>query len=109
MRAHEGLEKETIMAQFLADIAGMLELFAVAAGLVLLHRARKDAPAGLLKAAGWILVIGGVLVALCTAYYWFKYQARGDFAGASAGCPMMMEGRHMGPMHGEGSPMETPR
>ena len=32
------------MPQFLADIAGMLELFAIAAGLVLLHRAAKDGP-----------------------------------------------------------------
>ncbi len=40
------------MAQFTADIAGMLELFAIATGLVLLHRAGKEAPAKLLKAAG---------------------------------------------------------
>lgn len=33
------------MAEFLGDIAGMLELFAVAAGLVLLHRASREAPA----------------------------------------------------------------
>jgi len=39
------------VAQFTADIAGTLELFAIAAGLVLLHRAQKEAPAKLLEAA----------------------------------------------------------
>lgn len=48
------------MAQFTGDIAGMLELFAIAAGLVLLHRAGKEAPAKLLQAAGWVLVAGGM-------------------------------------------------
>lgn len=85
------------MAQFLADIAGMLELFAIAAGLVLLHRAAKDGPAKLLKAAGWVLVVGGVAVGLCTTYYWFKYQSRGEFDGAHMGYPKMMRGQGMGP------------
>lgn len=77
------------MAQFLADIAGMLELFAIATGLALLHRASKEAPAKLLKASGWVLLIGGILVALCTGYYWLRYQSRGEFDGAHASCPMM--------------------
>lgn len=72
------------MAQFLADIAGMLELFAIAAGLALLHRAAKDGSARLLKIAGWVLVVGGIAVGLCTGYYWFKYQAQGGFDSASA-------------------------
>lgn len=41
-RTTRGSEDNT-MAQFAADIAGMLELFAIAAGLVLLHRAGKEA------------------------------------------------------------------
>jgi len=47
------------MTQFIADIAGMLEVFAIAAALVLLHKASKEAPAKLLKAAGLVLVVGG--------------------------------------------------
>ncbi len=78
------------MAQFTADIAGMLELFAIAAGLVLLDRASKDAPAKLLKAAGWVLVAGGVVVGLCTTLYWFKYQSRGEFDNTHMGYPGMM-------------------
>lgn len=84
------------MAEFLGDIAGMLEIFAIAGGLVLLARARKEAPARLLAAAGWVLVVGGISVGLCTSYYWFRYQSRGDFAaahGPSAG----MTGRVTGP------------
>lgn len=67
------------MGEFNADIAGMLEIFAIALGLVLFHWASKDAPARLLKAAGWVLVVGGVVVGLCTTLYWFKYQSRGGF------------------------------
>jgi len=39
------------MAEFLADLAGMLEIIAIAAGFVILHRTEKDAPANRLKAA----------------------------------------------------------
>jgi len=87
------------VAEFLADIAGMLELFAIAAGLVLLHRAAKEAPARLLKAAGWVLVAGGIVVGLCTSYYWYRYQARGEFDSGHMGYPGMMygEGGSMGP------------
>ncbi len=87
------------MAQFTADIAGMLELFAIAAGLVLLHRAGKEAPAKLLKTAGWVLVAGGIVVGACTTYYWFKYQSRGEFDTAHMGYPGMMHapGTGMGP------------
>ncbi len=73
------------MTQFLADIAGMLEVFAIAAGLVLLHRASKEAPAKLIKTAGWVLVAGGVGVGLCTSYYWFKYQSQGEFESTHTG------------------------
>jgi len=87
------------MAQFTADIAGMLELFAIAAGLVLLHRASKEAPAKLLKAAGWVLVAGGIAVGACTTVYWFKYQSRGEFDTVHMGYPGMMHapGTGMGP------------
>lgn len=61
--------------QFLGDIAGMLEIFAIAAGLVLLHHAGKASGTGLLKAAGWILVVGGIVVGLCTIYYWFSFRS----------------------------------
>jgi hypothetical protein len=84
------------MAQFLADIAGMLEVFAIATGLVLLHRASKEAPAKLLKAAGWVLVVGGVSVGLCTSYYWFKYQSQGGFETTHMGYSETMHGSDMG-------------
>ena len=77
------------MAQFLSDIAGMLEIFAVAAGLLLLHRASKEAPARLMKVAAVVLLLGGVAVGLCTASYWFKYQKAGMFErNASWSMPM---------------------
>ncbi|NOY90168.1 MAG: hypothetical protein GXP55_03085 [Deltaproteobacteria bacterium] len=67
------------MSQFLGDIAFMLELFAAAAGLVLLHLAAKEAPAKLLRAAGLVLLLGGVGASLCTSYFWFQYHAQGRF------------------------------
>jgi hypothetical protein len=93
-----GSEDET-MAQFTADIAGMLELFAIAAGLVLLHRASKEAPAKLLQAAGWVLVAGGIVVGACTTVFWFKYQSRGEFDTVRVGYPGLMHapGSGMGP------------
>lgn len=78
------------MAQFLADIAGMLEIFAIAGGLLLLHRAAKEAPAKLLKAAGWVLLVGGVLSGICTSYYWFRYQGRGEFHSSHMSYSEMM-------------------
>ena len=86
------------MAQFLADIAGMLEIGAIAAGLVLLYRARSDAAAGLLRAAGVVLIVGGVAVGACTTWYWFSYRARGEFATAH----MMPAGMMMMPMTDSG-------
>lgn len=77
------------MAQFLGDIAGMLEIFAIALGLVLLHRAAKESPAKLLRAAGLVLVVGGLLVGICTGWYWLKYQLAGDFDRASMWHPWM--------------------
>lgn len=68
------------MTQFNADIAGILEIMAVAAGFVLLHFSKKEAPAPMLKIAALILIIGGLSAGACTAYYWFSYQSAGMFA-----------------------------
>lgn len=77
-----GDEKETTMAQFLGDLAFLFELFAAAAGLLVLHRAASEAKPMLLRAAGWLLIAGGVGGAACTGYYWLHYQQRGDFDAA---------------------------
>lgn len=92
--------------QFLADIAGMLEIFAIAGGLVLLHRASKEPPAQLLRTAGWVLVVGGIVIGLCTAYYWLRYRLHGEFRSAHMGYPGMIyaPGAGMGPgMMGPGT------
>lgn len=74
------------MAQFLGDIAFILEVLGLAAGLVLLHRARREDPSNLLKAAGWILTVSGVAGVLCTTYFWLGYNAQGEFASAYQDC-----------------------
>ena len=71
------------MAQFLGDIAGMMEIFAVALVLVLLHRAAGQPKAMLLKVAGAVLVVGGIGVGLCTTWYWLEYRADGAFEHAT--------------------------
>lgn len=76
------------MAQFLGDIAFLLELGLVSAGLVLLHAGRERS-ARPLRAAGWILVVGATATALCTGYFWLRYHRAGDFDRAAA--PALVE------------------
>ena len=87
------------MTQFLGDLAFVFELFAVAAGLVILHRALEATKPMLLRAAGWLLIVGGAGGAACTGYYWLHYQQRGDFDAAHAVGASSMP--MTGPMHGE--------
>lgn len=91
------------MVQFLADIAGMLEVLAVAAGLLVLHRGRVE-QAGLIKLAGLVLIVGGIAGGGCTGYYWVKYQQNGDFETAYPhhGMDMGKMMDHMQQMMGDG-------
>ncbi len=66
------------MAQFMGDVAFLLELALVAAGLVLLHTGRLQS-AALLRAAGWTLVVGATATATCTTYFWVRYHQAGEF------------------------------
>jgi len=67
----------------------MLEVFAVAGGLVFLHVAKMEAHTKFLRAAGWLLLLAGVGTALCTGYYWFSYQSQGSFDTVHGHAPMM--------------------
>lgn len=85
------------MAQFLGDIAFLLEMALLALGLVLLDRAAKER-AGLVRLAGIVLVTTGILGALCTGYFWFRYYGQGSFDRAYP--PMMHAmGEMPMPMH----------
>lgn len=77
------------MAQFMGDIAFLLELGLVAAGLVLLHVGRERS-AALVRTAGWVLVVGATATALCTSYFWLRYHGAGDFDRAG-GSPVVEE------------------
>jgi hypothetical protein len=84
------------MAMFLAEISFLLALALVAAGLVLWHRGR-EATAGLLRAAGAVLVVGGVLTALCTGYFSVRYHVQGEFDHAYPHHAAMAARGMMGP------------
>jgi len=66
------------MDQFTGDIAAMLEVALIGSGLAVLHFAIKE-QAKLLKAAAYIMMIGGVVGLLCTSYFWFTYHQVGQF------------------------------
>jgi len=66
------------MGQFSADIAYMLEIALIGAGLIVLHSALKQ-KAKLLKASAGIMLIGGVSGLLCTGYWWLSYHKAGVF------------------------------
>lgn len=71
------------MSQFTADIAGILEIAVIAAGLITLYFANKE-QSGLLKGAAWLMIIGGIAIGLCTSYWWFKYHSSGYFNNPSS-------------------------
>lgn len=83
------IEKGIFMAMFLGHIAFILEIFALATGLVLVRLSKENK--GLSSLAGWILVIVGILGAICTGYYMIQYFYLGDFAHAYP--QMMMPGK----------------
>ncbi len=63
---------------FLGDIAFILEVALLAAGLVLFHRAGKEG-SRLLKVTAWIMIVTAVLAVICTSYYWIYYYQAGAF------------------------------
>ncbi|MBY0518737.1 MAG: hypothetical protein K2P81_17635 [Bacteriovoracaceae bacterium] len=77
------------MAMFLGHIAVILEMFALATGIVLVQLIKENK--GFSSLAGWILVIFGILGVICTGYYMLQYFYIGDFAHAYP--QMMMSGK----------------
>ncbi len=94
------------MAQFLGDIVFILELVTVAAGLFVLSIAKKEG-SPFIKSSGLLLVIGGLVIAICSSFFYVKYLFQGEFDSAMPGRGMMgnmMNGRMgSGMMHGFGS------
>jgi hypothetical protein len=66
------------MAMFTAHIAFILEIMALAAGLIALHYADRM-QAKLIRIAGMILVIFALTGIACTAYYAAKYYSQGAY------------------------------
>ncbi|MEQ9110343.1 MAG: hypothetical protein RIF37_06690 [Rhodospirillaceae bacterium] len=86
------------MAQFLGDIAFALWTVLFAGGLIAWHIGTKEA-AGLIKTAALVMVVVGIGGAVCTGYFWFKYEQAGAFDNAYPKMGMeMMGGAPMRPM-----------
>ena len=66
------------MDQFTGDIAAMLEIALIGAGLVVLYYAGKEG-SKLMKVGAYVMLIGGILGLICTGYWWFKYHEAGVF------------------------------
>lgn len=80
------------MAMFQLEIAFLLELALLAAGLVLLHLGRQGT-APLLKAAGFVLIVGAVITAACSGYFGVRYHVQGEFDHAYPSLHRMTEHR----------------
>lgn len=78
------------MAQFLGDIAFALWTVLFAGGLIAWHFG-TEAGAQLIKTAAGVLVVVGLGGAVCTGYFWFKYNSAGEFDTAYA-ATMPMQG-----------------
>lgn len=89
------------MAMFLAEISFLFSLALFATGLVLWHRGR-EATAGLLRAAGAVLVVGAALTALCTGYFSVRYHVQGEFDHAYPDGAVMAARGMMGPARSQG-------
>jgi hypothetical protein len=69
------------MTMFTFHIAYILQVMAVAAGLVTLHYATKSR-AKLIKTAGILLVVFGTGGVICTGYFGIKYYSMGHYEHA---------------------------
>jgi hypothetical protein len=98
------------MAQFLGDIAGMLEILTFGLGLVVLHHAQAQ-QSTLLKLAALVMLVGSLGSGICTTYYWVDYQQAGVFSSdaqlghghTDSGSAHQLHGpmrAHDGPHHG---------
>ncbi len=74
------------MAQFLGDIAFILESMLLVSGLVIYYFA-LERKSKLLKFTAIIAIIISLLGMLCTGYYWFSYLSQGAFQTAFLNVP----------------------
>lgn len=86
------------MNQFTADIAGILEIAVIAAGLITLYFANKER-SGLLRVAAGVMIIGGIAVGSCTAYWWLKYYNQGGFDSVALYSDGFAKLNDNGPLH----------
>lgn len=69
------------MNMFQGDLAFTVELIAIALGFYFFHLAKKENSKEI-KIGAYILVVGGILTALCTGFYLTKYWMAGSYSHA---------------------------
>ena len=65
------------MAAFLGKISMVLDIAMIGGGLIAMHFGKKEASA-LLKGAGYLFLIGGIALTLCTGYTSMRYHFQGE-------------------------------
>lgn len=66
------------MAEFLGDIAFMLEILVLGIGLLIIYYGQK-VNSKLVKFSGYMMSIVSVFALICTTFFYFKYFQNGDF------------------------------
>ena len=84
------------MAEFLGDIAFMLEVLIFGLALIVFHYGKKEG-AKLLTLSGGFMGVAALLGMVCTGYFYLKYYFDDAFDRAYPTHQMMMKG---GMMHG---------
>jgi hypothetical protein len=69
------------MAEFLGDIAVMLEVLILGLGIIVIYFAKREG-SKLLSWAGNLFIAASVAGLLCSGTYYFKYYFAGEFAHA---------------------------
>lgn len=81
------------MAEFLGDIAFMLEALVFALGLWFIVQGRS-LPSKILGFGGWFLAFVGAFGMACTMTYYMKYWMAGEFSNAYPSHHQMMQSDH---------------
>ena len=92
------------MAEFLGDLAFMVEVFVLGLGLWFVFLGRKES-SKLVTGAGWFMSGAAAFGLICTTFFYFKYWNAGEFDHAYPQHKMMGSEMHQMMMGGKSQHM----